>query len=207
MPHQPGRFDLSRRVQNFRFGQPLLFGNRRKNILQLLIKNNILNKNITDLNSPFMDMLWHEFANLQSYLIPLFQQILKHILSAYRSNSRKSQLLHWFWQITYRIKHFSWNFNVVVNGCVDVNFDVVSREGFLPIQVYYACLHVDHVNFISEWIKILQAWAHSFYVSAESFINALLKDMSTYKTLVDLLIRVLDTETRNEQTAISAAIP
>jgi len=31
--------------------------------------------------------------------------------------------------------------------------------------------------------------------------------MSTYKTLVDLLIRVLDTETRNEQTAISAAIP
>jgi len=94
LPHQFRRLYLSSRIQNLRFGQAFLFGNGRKYILKFLIENNILDQNVSNLNPPLMHVPRHKFPKFQRYLIPLLQQLLKHIVPADGPQGGERQLLH-----------------------------------------------------------------------------------------------------------------
>lgn len=50
---------------------------------------------------------------------------------------------------------FAWYFDVIVDCCVDIDFDVVAGECFLSSEVDDVGFHVDDVYFISEGVEVL----------------------------------------------------
>ena len=172
LPHQFRRLYLSSRIQNLGLRQAFLFGNGRKNILKFLIENNILDQNISNLNPPLMHVPRHEFPKFQWYLIPLLQQLLKHIVPADGPQCGERQLLHWFMDIHHTIEGSPWYFDIIVHGSIDIDLDIIPGQWFHSIEVDDIGLHIDHMDLIGKRIEVLQPRTHCFHISTESFIYA-----------------------------------
>lgn len=93
MPHQLGRLYLSSCVEDFGLGQSFFLGHSGEDVLEFLVEDDVLDEDVGDLDSPLMHLPGHELPKLQGHLIPLLQQLLKHVVPADGSEGGEGQLL------------------------------------------------------------------------------------------------------------------
>ena len=73
------------------------------------------------------------------------------------------------------IKGFSWDSDMIVDSCINSDFNVVPGESVESVEVDNIGFHIKDMNFIGARVKVLQTRSYSFYVSSESFVNSLIK--------------------------------
>jgi len=112
----------------------------------------------------------HELSQLQGDFISLLEQFLQDVVPTDWAKSGEGKLLDRAVNIIDWIECYPGYFNVVVDGSVDLDLDVVPSQRLHFWQVYDLSFHVNHMYFVSEGVKILQAWAGCFDVFSETLV-------------------------------------
>ena len=58
--------------------------------------------------------------------------------------------------VGHTIESLSRNLNMIVDSCINTNFNIVSSKGSHSVEIDDVSLHVEDMNFISARVKVLK---------------------------------------------------